>query len=136
MISPCPHCQTRTHDYDIVHYPDPEQERTFSPLDDADEAATPEPIRWNEQEAVILLPCEHVFTRESLDEVLSALREHRELRIELKTTEDPDRVRALKEWELPAAKNAVENAKRDVERLKELEDAINHVDRLTEDDNE
>lgn len=66
--------------------------------------------------------CGHVFEKDSADEVRNELREFRKLRRELSKTTDPQRMKEIKEYEIPAKENAIRQAKRKIVRRQEVEE--------------
>jgi len=118
MISPCPYCRTAPEEYRYVEYIDSEQSENLVQVDE--DTVTRDPT-YEMTTCVIFEPCGHAFEKDSIKPVLSELREIRELRFELNRTEDSDRVKELKEYEIPAQINAVNNRLNEVERRKDVE---------------
>lgn len=120
MIRPCPYCDR-----------DPERVRPVRVLEENEPMVgisegppdLSEAMTFDERDARIFLPCGHAFWREDLEAVLDELRQFRALRRELNRTEDPSRVEELKEYEIPAQVNAVNNRKRECERAERAEEA-------------
>lgn len=121
MITPCPTCREPVEDTRPVDVLDDGDETVFEPPDDApadlSEVTTYETVR-----CCRFLPCGHVFERESLVDVLDAIHELESLEREMQRTTEPSRMHELKEYEIPAARNAVARAEREVERRPEAEE--------------
>lgn len=117
MIKPCPHCGETPEEIEWVEIVD-----DIGPMDVVMDDDPPSMDLPETTECRRYQPCGHAFTTASLKTVVYELKKLRKSRRELETTEDPERLKDLKEFVIPAQKNSVQNAKRDVERVGEAEE--------------
>lgn len=120
MIKPCPYCGQTPEEIEWVEIVD-----EFVPMDVVMADDDPPSMSMDLPETTKCRryqPCGHAFTTDSLKTVVDELKQLQHLQRELQTTEDMDRLKELKEYAIPAQKNAVQNAKGDVERAEEAEE--------------
>lgn len=111
----CPYCRTDAESVERVNVVDNTRLGDLKPkpgvTDEIGDVTTC--LRFN--------PCGHAFEKDSIEAVLDAQKKLRKAKQEKRRSEDPDRIKELKEYEIPAKTNAVMNRIRDAVRREEAE---------------